>query len=116
MSRPKLAEKLGPKPVRAGAGNQRKNRIAGEFEAEGDIIFAYQLVKIKPKGWSKEKTPRMNEHEHRQAFLGDEERKEEDVESEIEAYTAEDLAVLRKAQVVGIDGAAVAYELPRGRR
>jgi len=100
--------------VGVGAGVQRTNRIADEFEAEGDIIFAYQLIKVKPKGWSKEKTFKIEEYQPRQAFLGDKKKKEEeDVEGEMEAFTSEDLADLKKAQIVEIDGAAVAYELPR---
>jgi hypothetical protein len=38
---------------------------------------------------------------------------EESVEGELEAFVAEDLKGVAKAQTVGLEGATVAYELPR---
>ncbi|KAF6822501.1 hypothetical protein CMUS01_11057 [Colletotrichum musicola] len=43
------------------------------FEAEGGVIFAYQLHKISPKGWGKKKTLVVTEYQPRQAFLSSEE-------------------------------------------
>jgi hypothetical protein len=102
--------------VGGGAGIQRKNRVADEFESEADIVFAYQLIKIKPKGWSKEKRLDVSEFQDRQAFLGDEDEKDvkEDVDGVVEGFTEEDLKELGKAHIVGLEGAAVAYETPRG--
>jgi hypothetical protein len=100
--------------VGGGASVQRTNRITDEFESDGDIIFAYQLIKIKPKGWTKDKTFDISEYQHRQAFLSDGEKKvEESVEGELEAFLAEDLKGVAKALTVGLEGATVAYELPR---
>lgn len=96
--------------VGGGAGVQHKNRVADEFEAEGDIVFAYQLIKIKPKGWSKEKRFDVSEFQHRQAFLSEKgESEEEDVDGQPEEFREEDLKDLRKAQVLGVEGANVAW-------
>jgi hypothetical protein len=101
--------------VGGGAGIQRTNRITDEFESDGDIIFAYQLIKIKPKGWTKDKTFDISEYQHRQAFLSDGDKKvDESVEGELEAFVAEDLEGVAKAQTVSLDRVTVAYELPRG--
>jgi hypothetical protein len=102
--------------VGGSAGIQRKNRVADEFESEEDIVFAYQLIKIKPKGWSKEKRLDVSEFQDRQAFLGDEDENDvkEDVDGVVEGFTKEDLEELGKAHIVGLEGAAVAYEIPRG--
>ncbi|KAF2821890.1 hypothetical protein CC86DRAFT_241830, partial [Ophiobolus disseminans] len=70
--------------VGGSVGVQRTNRIADEFESEGDIIFAYEVLKIKRKGWSKEKTFKIEEYKTRQAFLGDETKDDEDVDGEVE--------------------------------
>jgi hypothetical protein len=99
----------------AGAGISKTRRIADGFEAEGDVVFAYQLMKIKPKGWSKEKKLETSEYQNHQAFLGDgkSEAKVDDVEGEIEAVEAEDFKDLPKAQTKTIDGVVVGYELPK---
>lgn len=102
--------------VGGGAGIQHKHRVADEFESESDVVFAYQLIKIKPKGWSKEKKLDVSEFQHHQAFLGDEDegKGKADVDGEPEGMTKEDLEELGKAQVVGLSGAAVVYESPKG--
>lgn len=95
--------------VGGGVGVQRKDRVADEFESVGDIVFAYQLIKIKPKGWSKEKVFDVSEFKNRQAFLSDEEKAKEEVDGEVDGFTKEDLEDLKKAQVVGVEGANVAW-------
>lgn len=52
------------------------------FDSKGDIVFAYQLMVIKPKGW-KNKTFKLAEYHSSAAFLGDDED-EEDPEPEVE--------------------------------
>ncbi|KAF4984120.1 hypothetical protein FZEAL_613 [Fusarium zealandicum] len=100
--------------VGAGAGASSSRRIADEFEADGDIVFAYQLIKIKPKGWTKEKRLETSEYQHRQAFLSDEEEADEKIEVEADDVTWEDLKELKAAQVVDCDEARVAFSTPKG--
>ncbi|KAM0432872.1 hypothetical protein ACHAPT_004574 [Fusarium lateritium] len=87
------------------ANTAKRERIADEFESDGDIVFAYQLMKITPKGWRKERRLKTSEYQHRQAFLGDEEEVKEEVEVEIGEIAPEDAEELKGAQVVGsVDG------------
>ncbi|KAM6527501.1 hypothetical protein FSOLCH5_003567 [Fusarium solani] len=92
----------------------KKERIADEFDSDGDIVFAYQLMKITPKGWGKEKTLKTSEYQHRQAFLSDEEKTEEEVEAEIREVTWQDLEELMAVEVVDSAEARVAYPAPKG--
>ncbi|KAH7153362.1 hypothetical protein EDB81DRAFT_791250 [Dactylonectria macrodidyma] len=39
----------------AGTGSQLSSHVSAHFESDNDIIFAYQLMVIKPKGWTKDK-------------------------------------------------------------
>ncbi|RSL42017.1 hypothetical protein CEP53_012424 [Fusarium sp. AF-6] len=87
----------------------KKERIADEFESDGDIVFAYQLMKITPKGWRKEKRLKMSEYQHRQAFLVDEEEAEKKVEVEISEVAPEDLEELKGARVVDSVEGRVAF-------
>jgi len=97
-----------------GAGVGKTTRIADGFEAEGDVIFAYQLMKIKPKGWTKDKLLKTSEYEHRQAFLSDSksdtDQKVDEVEGEVDAVTRDDFESYNNAQVIEIDGVTVGYE------
>ena len=97
-----------------GAGISKTIRIMDGFEADGDVVFAYQLLKIKPKGWSKDKGLKTSEYEHRQAFLGDG-RSDTDlgvdeVEGEVDAVTRDDFESYPNAQIVEIDGVTMGYE------
>jgi hypothetical protein len=98
-----------------GAGVSKTRRIVDSFEAGGDVVFAYQLMKIKPKGWSKDKKFETSEYQHRQAFLegGKSEVKVDDVEGELETVTPEDFKDLPKAQMETIGEVFVGYELPK---
>jgi len=100
-----------------GAGISKTTRVMDGFEAEGDVIFAYQLIKIKPKGWSKDKDFQTSEYEHRQAFLeggkSNADQVADEVEGEIEAVERNDFECLFDAQVVDIGGVMVGYEGPK---
>ncbi|KAI4621853.1 hypothetical protein J4E80_004226 [Alternaria sp. BMP 0032] len=97
-----------------GAGVAKTTRIADGFEADGDVIFAYQLMKIKPKGWTKDKVLKTSEYEHRQAFLSDSksdtDQKVHEVEGEADAVTRDDFESCPDAQIIEIDGVTVGYE------
>jgi len=69
----------------------KKTKTSAEFESENDIIFAYQLLKIKPKGWARNKRIVVTEYRPKEAFLADEEEKEAIVEGEKDVLTWEDL-------------------------
>ena len=74
-------------------------------------------MKIKPKGWSKEKEFKTSAFEHRQTFLeggtsGTDENVEEP-DGEVEAVTRDDFKDLPRAQTEEIDGVVVGYKLPR---
>ncbi|RSM19381.1 hypothetical protein CDV31_001803 [Fusarium ambrosium] len=87
----------------------KKERIADEFESDGDIVFAYQLMKITPKGWRKEKRLKTDEYQHRQAFLVDEEEAEKEVEVEIGEVVLEDVEELKGVQVADSVEGRVAF-------
>lgn len=95
-----------------------KTTISDQFEAENDIIFAYQLLKITPKGWSKNKKIELIEFQPRQAFLSDEEKEQRDpkVDGEKDVLTVEDLKELgRFVETIEVksdelEGVYVVYE------
>ncbi|RSL66888.1 hypothetical protein CEP51_012728 [Fusarium floridanum] len=91
------------------AAATKRERIADEFESDGDIVFAYQLMKITPKGWRKEKRLKTDEYQHRQAFLVDEEEDEKEVEVEIGEVVLEDVEELKGVQVVDSVEGRVAF-------
>lgn len=96
-----------------GAGGLRERRVGTGFEADGDIIFAYQLMKIKPKGWTKTKKFTAMEYQHYHALLHDMKNTRECVEGEIERLSLEDLEELPGAQIVENDGLSIVYESPK---
>lgn len=63
------------------------------FESENDIVFAYQLLRIKPKGRGKNRTIHIDEFHHRAAFLSDnvESDEEDSVEVDIDGISIGDL-------------------------
>ncbi|KAH8686383.1 hypothetical protein BGZ61DRAFT_393034 [Ilyonectria robusta] len=97
----------------AGTGSLEQRRVGTGFEADGDIIFAYQVMKIKPKGWTKEKKFATMEYQHYQAFLAAEEKKHKEVEGETEQISLEDLQELPGAQIVEVDGLCIVFESPK---
>lgn len=75
---------IGPK-----AEVESKMGVSDGFEAANDIIFAYQLLRIKPKGWGKNTTFKTDGFRHRAAFLSDsDEDDEEDIDVEIDEVAA----------------------------
>lgn len=97
----------------AGTGSLEQRRVGTGFEADGDILFAYQVMKIKPKGWAKEKKFATMEYQHYQAFLAAEEKKHKEVEGETEQISLEDLQELPGAQIVEVDGLCIVFESPK---
>ncbi|PVH74788.1 hypothetical protein DL98DRAFT_499260 [Cadophora sp. DSE1049] len=102
------------------ASNSRSN--SGQFEAEGDIIFAYQLLRIKPKGWTKDGQYSISDYQPRQAFLNDEASEideNEEVLGETEMLKVDELKDLGKEVCVveahdeGLDNVHVVYEKPK---
>ena len=99
------------------AAVQTTERWEAGFSADHDIIFAYQLLKIKPKGWSKDKELVPVEFHHRKAFLDDSqavEMAEAEVKGEKEAVTDNDLANLgSKVELKQVEGGWVAVPAPK---
>lgn len=106
--------------VSMGASLEASSRQAmfDQFEAGGDIIFAYQLLKLKPKGWTKQKTLSMTEFQPKQAFLGSDESRDEKVEAESDTLELDDLEEagsgvhMIKLEGHGNSVAFVVYEQP----
>ncbi|UKZ96463.1 uncharacterized protein TrAFT101_011252 [Trichoderma asperellum] len=76
--------------VGAKAEAEAKASVSDGFEAANDIIFAYQLLRIKPKGWGKNTTLQTDDFRHKAAFLSD---SDEDDEGGVEVETDEMSAV-----------------------
>ncbi|KAE8447648.1 hypothetical protein EG329_010619 [Mollisiaceae sp. DMI_Dod_QoI] len=79
-------------------------KLSDGFEASNDIIFAYQLLKIKPKGWGKDQTIQTDEFHHKAAFLGDdgeEEEEDEDIEVEKGAVAVDDVVESQEGITAG---------------
>jgi hypothetical protein len=86
----------------------KKKKISDEFESENDIIFAYQLLKIKPKGWTRNKKIEVTEFQPKEALLADEEEKEVIVEGEKDVLTWEDLREASKnVEIVQLEDSSV---------
>ncbi len=95
----------------------KKAKTTAEFESGDDIVFAYQLLKIKPKGWTRNKTIVVEEYQPKAALLGDDEQEEANVEGEKDTLTWDDLrAASKNVEMIhlgnGNDGkkALTAYE------
>lgn len=74
--------------------SSKQTSVSDQFETENDIIFAYQLLKIKPKGWTKNKF-KHHDFEPRQAFLAEEKEEEPgNIAAERDSFVADDLREL----------------------
>ncbi|KAL1858742.1 hypothetical protein Daus18300_009876 [Diaporthe australafricana] len=76
------------------AAVERMERWEAGFGVDHDIVVAYQLLKIGPKGWTKDRKLVVTEFHHRKAFLDDGQRAgmaEEGVDCEKEAVICKDL-------------------------
>lgn len=97
---------IGPK-----AEAEEKTSVSDEFEAVNDIIFAYQLLRIKPKGWGKNTTLKTDGFHHKAAFLSDSDEDDEgEVDVEIDEMTA---GVMDKEDIaaMGLDSQQFAWLL-----
>lgn len=81
---------------------ETKTSLLDRFEAANNIIFAYQLLRIKPKGWGKNQTLQTEDFHHKEAFLGDgdEEEEEGEIEMETDAATVDDVAKIQQGVTV----------------
>ncbi|KAL7935150.1 hypothetical protein V8C35DRAFT_300846 [Trichoderma chlorosporum] len=78
---------------------EMKTTISDGFEAANDIIFAYQLLIIKPKGWGPNMTFRVDDFRHKAALLVDgnsEEDDDDEVEVEFGDATVTDLVEIQE--------------------
>ncbi|KAF4544495.1 Carbohydrate-binding-like protein [Lasiodiplodia theobromae] len=66
--------------------------------ARQDVVFAYQLLEIRLKGW-KEKSLETREFRSKAAFLGDKEEKEPEIEVEAADATAAGLSALDRKDI-----------------
>ena len=79
---------LSPRSKDAKFDAKAESRLSDGFESGNDIIFAYQLLRIKPKGWGKNQTLDIDEFHDKAAFLGDDEGNEEEEQVQVEKDTA----------------------------
>ncbi|KAH8896422.1 hypothetical protein GQ53DRAFT_743583 [Thozetella sp. PMI_491] len=97
--------------VKAGASGSSKGEIG--FESGSDIVFAYQLIKIKPKGWGKDKKLVWDEFTNSKAFLSDGNAArpaEPEPEGELDSILEGDLKELKDTEIVEVGGAVVAFK------
>jgi hypothetical protein len=100
------AEVLPEVSVGAGIDVSRNQGISDHgFESQNDIVFAYQVVKIKPTGW-KGKRLAADEFKHRQQLLDDTAGEVDTVEGDEDLLGEEDL---EDADVVHLQDVSVAY-------
>jgi hypothetical protein len=81
-----------------GGGVTSRETVEDGFESTGDIVFAYQLLRIKPKGWGKDKTYGATDYQPAAALLATEDDSDESVAVEVESdlVTAAELKILRE--------------------
>ncbi|KAL0259224.1 hypothetical protein SLS55_006729 [Diplodia seriata] len=68
------------------------------FRARQDVVFAYQLLEIRLKGW-REETLEVQEFKSKAAFLGDKEGKDTEVEAEAVGTTASSFSALDRKDI-----------------
>ncbi|KAK4079748.1 hypothetical protein Trihar35433_853 [Trichoderma harzianum] len=69
------------------------------FEAADDIIFAYQLLIIKPKGWGPKVTFKLDDYRHKAAMLVDsstDEAEEGEIEIEYGGATVDEVVTIQE--------------------
>ncbi|UKZ77014.1 hypothetical protein TrVFT333_004730 [Trichoderma virens FT-333] len=91
-----VSENVAPQMSVSGSVDiKTKTSVLGEFDAANDIIFAYQLLIIKPKGWGQNITFKLDDFRHKAAMLMDsnsDEEGEENIEVEFSSATIDDVA------------------------
>jgi hypothetical protein len=86
--------------IGAGVGGSVETSRSDGFQSVNDIIFAYQLLKIVPKGF-KEKSLEIKEHQSKATFLVDDHTVEEvEIEVEWSPAAASDLVEVGKGRTV----------------
>ncbi|PTB66172.1 hypothetical protein BBK36DRAFT_1141040 [Trichoderma citrinoviride] len=88
--------------VGASIGMASTTSRSDAFQSGNEIIFAYQLMIIKPKGWGKSMAYQLDDFRHKAALLVDDdhaEEEEENVEVEISTGTDENIAAVQKGIV-----------------
>ncbi|PNP59785.1 hypothetical protein THARTR1_00664 [Trichoderma harzianum] len=94
-----MSESVAPDMAVGGNANiEITKATSNAFEAADDIIFAYQLLIIKPKGWGSNGTFKLDDYRHKAAMLVDSNNDEEDGEIEIEygGATVDDVAIIQE--------------------
>lgn len=85
----KASETVAPEVSAGGKVDmEAKTSVSDGFEAADDIIFAYQLLIIKPRGWGQNTTFKLDDFHHKAALLVDSNSDEEEGEVEVEFYEA----------------------------
>ncbi|KAH7133082.1 hypothetical protein B0J13DRAFT_93106 [Dactylonectria estremocensis] len=86
-------------------GAKLSSHVSAHFESEDDIVFAYQLMMIKPKGWTKNKKFVATDF-RKNAFLSDEtDELEETVEGASETFDPLELQESRQdVRIVNLRG------------
>ncbi|KAK1242346.1 hypothetical protein MKX07_000332 [Trichoderma sp. CBMAI-0711] len=96
---------VGPQlTVGASMGVSSKTARSDQFLSGNAIIFAYQLMIIKPKGWANKMIFELDDFRHKAALLvddddGKEEEEEGDVEFEIATGTDENIVTVQKGMM-----------------
>ncbi|TFA97985.1 hypothetical protein CCMA1212_010210 [Trichoderma ghanense] len=92
--------------VGASVGMASKTTRSDGFQSGNEIIFAYQLLIIKPKGWGQKMAYQLDDFRHKAALLvddddddDDDDEAEEDVEVEVITGTDENIATVQKGIV-----------------
>ncbi|KAL6866338.1 hypothetical protein ACO1O0_002446 [Amphichorda felina] len=100
----------------AGANVSSSTCIFDQFESVNDIIFAYQLMMIKPKGWSKKKKIERSDFRNHALLSDGNDEAEEKVEAERGVLEPEDVrdskgvVKLTELKVDGLQGVNVIYK------
>ncbi len=87
------------------------------FEATNDIIFAYQLLRIRVKGKMGNEVFEVEEFQDKAAFLNDDDDIEEEMDNlvlETDAVSLEDLAATKQGLIVDTDGDPVDWLFSSG--
>ncbi|KAL7904676.1 hypothetical protein GGI35DRAFT_462364 [Trichoderma velutinum] len=97
-----ITESIAPDMSVGGNANvEITTAISNGFEAADDIIFAFQLLIIKPKGWGPNTIFKLDDYRHKAAMLVDSNSDEEDegegeIEIEYGGATVDDVAIVQE--------------------
>ncbi|KAH0528172.1 hypothetical protein TsFJ059_003067 [Trichoderma semiorbis] len=95
-----MTESVAPDMSVGGHANIEITKAASSaFEASDDIIFAYQLLIIKPKGWGPNVTFKLDDYRHKAAMLVDsntDEAEEGEIEIEYGDATVDEVVTIQE--------------------